>query len=78
MTGITGVGAQSGTRYVATSQEYVVRPHVPHQNIEFTFPMTPDTNAPIEQVRTGTARFVMNVDLVTGTVTSLAASLTPR
>ena len=78
MTGVVGVGAQSGTRYVLSSQEYIVRPHVANHNIEFTFPMVTDENAPIGLVRTGSARFVMNVDLGTGDITSLASSLTPR
>ena len=78
MSGVVGVGAKSGTRYVLSSREYIVRPHAANQTIEFTFPMTTDENAPIGAVRSGSARFVLNVDLDTGIVTSLAASLTPR
>ena len=78
MTGVTGVGAASGLLYRALSQEYVVRPHAMNQNIGFTFPMATDPDAPLASVRTGDARFVMNVDLATGAVTSVTAALTPR
>ena len=78
LTGVTGTGAQSGIKYVLTSQEHVVRPHASNQNVEFTFPMATDENAPISKVRTGSARFVMNVDLGTGLITSLNAVMTAR
>jgi hypothetical protein len=52
MNGVVGVGAASKTRYVLTSQEYIIRPHVVNHNFEFTFPMATDENAPIAQVRT--------------------------
>lgn len=78
LSGVVGVGAQSGTRYLLSSQEYLVRPHVANHHIDFYFPMATDQNAPIASVRTGAARFVMNVDPVTGVITSLASSLTPR
>ena len=77
LTGITGTGAQSGIKYVLTSQEHVVRPLAPNQNVEFTFPMATDDNAPIAKVRTGSARFVMNVDPATGLITSVNAVMTP-
>ena len=78
LTGITGTGAQSGIKYVLTSQEHVIRPLAANQNVEFTFPMATDDNAPIAKVRTGSARFVMNVDLVSGLITSVNAVMTPR
>ena len=78
LTGVTGVGAQSGIRYVLTSQEHVIRPHASNQNVEFAFPMATDENAPIAKVRTGSARFVMNVDLGTGVITSVNAVMTSR
>jgi hypothetical protein len=78
LTGVTGTAAQSGIKYVLTSQEHIIRPFTPQQNIEFTFPMATDDNAPISKVRTGSARFVMNVDPVTGAITSLNAVMTPR
>ena len=78
MTGVTGTGAQSGIKYVLTSQEHVIKPHASNQNVEFTFPMATDPNAPIAKVRIGSARFVMNVDLGTGSITSINAVLTPR
>lgn len=78
MTGVTGTGAQTGIKYVLTSQEHVIRPLTPNQNIEFTFPMATDENALIAKVRTGSARFVMNVDIATGLITSMNAVLTPR
>lgn len=78
LTGVTGTGAQSGTKYVVTSQEHIIRRFAPHQNIEFTFPMVTDEDAPIAKARVGSARFVMNVDPGTGEVTSLNAVLTPR
>ena len=78
LTGVTGTGAQSGIKYLLTSQEHVIRPLAPHQNVEFTFPMATDENAPISKVRVGSARFVMNVDLKTGLITSLNAVMTAR
>lgn len=78
LTGVTGTGAQSGIKYVLTSQEHIIRRLAPTQSVEFTFPMATDENAPIAKVRTGTARFVMNVDLATGLITSLNAVMTPR
>ena len=78
LTGVTGTGAQSGIKYVLTSQEHVVRPLASNQNIDFTFPMATDENAPISKVRTGSARFVMNVDLATGLITSVNAVMMPR
>ena len=77
LTGVTGTGAQSGIKYVLTSQEHVIRPLAPNQNVEFTFPMATDDNAPIAKVRTGSARFVMNVDPATGLITSVNAVMTP-
>ena len=73
LTGVTGTGAKSGTKYVLTNQEYIIRPLAMHHNIEFTFPMTTEEDAPIEKARVGSARFVMNVDLGTGAITSLNA-----
>ena len=78
LAGVTGTGAQSGIKYVLTSQEHVVRPLASNQNVEFTFPMATDENAPIAKVRTGSARFVMNVDIATGLITSVNAVMTPR
>jgi hypothetical protein len=78
LTGVTGTGAKSGIRYVLTSQEHVIRPFAIHQNVEFTFPMATDENAPISKVRVGTARFMMNVDRDTGEVTSLNVVMKPR
>ena len=77
LTGVTGTGAQSGIKYVLTSQEHVIRPLAPNQNVEFTFPMATDDNAPMAKVRTGSARFVMNVDPATGLITSVNAVMTP-
>lgn len=78
LTGVTGTGAKSGIRYVLTSQEHVIRPFANHQNVEFTFPMATDENAPISKVRVGTARFMMNVDRDTGAITSLNVVMKPR
>jgi hypothetical protein len=78
LTGVTGTGAQSGIKYVLTSQEHVIRPFAPNQNVEFTFPMATDENAPIAKVRTGSARFVMNVDPSSGVITSVNAVMTAR
>ena len=78
LTGVTGTGAQSRIKYVLTSQEHVVRPLASKQNVEFTFPMATDENAPISKVRTGSARFVMNVDLVSGLITSVNAEMSAR
>ena len=78
LTGVTATGAQSGIKYVLTSQEHVIRPLAPNQNVEFIFPMATDDNAPIAKVRTGSARFVMNVDPANGLITSLNAVMTPR
>ena len=78
LTGITGTGAQSGIKYVLTSQEHVIRPLALNQNVEFIFPMATDDNAPIAKVRTGSARFVMNVDPASGLITSLNAVMTAR
>ena len=78
LTGVTGTGAQSGIKYVLTSQEHVIKPFASNQNVEFTFPMATDENAPIAKVRTGSARFVMNVDPVSGLITSVNAVMTPR
>ncbi|MCY7301407.1 MAG: hypothetical protein LH616_19630, partial [Ilumatobacteraceae bacterium] len=38
LAGVTGVGAQSGTRYVLSSQEHSIRPHAANQNVTFIFP----------------------------------------
>jgi hypothetical protein len=78
LSGVTGTGVQSGTKYVITSQEHIIRPLVANHNIEFTFPMATDENSPIDRVRVGSARFVMNVDISTGAITSLNSVLTPR
>ena len=78
LTGVTGTGAQSGIKYVLTTQEHVIKPFATNQNVEFTFPMATDDNAPISKVRTGSARFVMNVDPGTGLITSLNAVMTAR
>ena len=78
LTGVTGTGAQSRIKYVLTSQEYVIRPLAPNQNVEFTFPMATDENAPISKVRAGSARFVMNVDTVSGLITSVSTVMTAR
>ncbi|MDB5885602.1 MAG: hypothetical protein JWR74_1773 [Polaromonas sp.] len=78
LTGVTGTGAKSGIKYVLTSQEHVVKPFASNQNVEFTFPMATDENAPIAKVRTGSARFVMNVEPASGLITSVNAVLTAR
>ena len=78
LTGVTGTGAQSGIKYVLTSQEHVIRPLAPTQNVEFIFPMATDDNAPIAKVRTGSARFIMNVDPASGSITSVNAVMTAR
>ena len=78
LTGVTGTGAQSRIKYVLTSQEHVIKPLALNQNVEFTFPMATDDNAPIAKVRTGLARFVMSVDLATSLITSINAVMTAR
>lgn len=78
MSGVAGVGAQTGTRYILPAQEYVILPHVSNQVVEFVFPMTPDVNQPVTAARTGLARFVLDVDLATGDVTSIASVLSAR
>ena len=78
LTGVTGTGAKSGINYVLTSQEHVIKPLAPNQNVEFIFPMATDENAPIAKVRTGSARFVMNVDPASGVITSVNAVMTAR
>lgn len=78
LTGITGVGAQTGTKYILSSQEYIVRPHAASQSVELTFPMATGPDATIDRVRTGSARLVMNVDVGSGAITSTAAALSAR
>jgi hypothetical protein len=77
MSGVTGVGAKTKWRYVTAAQEFIIRPHVDNHNLNFTFPLSTDANSPIENVRTGDAHLVLNVDLVTGDVTSLAMDIAP-
>jgi hypothetical protein len=77
MSGVTGVGRMSKRRYVTTAQEFILRPHVVNHDLNFTFALFTDENALIENVRTVEAHLVLNVDLVTGDVTSLAMDLAP-
>ena len=77
MSGVSG-RSRSGLLFQALSQQYVIRPHQPTQNVEFTFPLAILPAAPLSLVLTANARFALNVDLGTGAITSVAATVAPR
>jgi hypothetical protein len=74
LSALTGKGSTSGATYIVRAQQTVVRPLGSSQQIELNFPFFKSMSDPLTSTRTGVATLALNVDTVTGTVTSAAAT----
>jgi hypothetical protein len=79
LVGVSGVGLPSGTKYVARSQNTLLRILATSDAIDITFPFFPDTPDGALQARSLVAAFRLSFDLLTGTlIGGTGAFSTPR
>ena len=76
LTGITGVGSQSGAKYVISGPELTQREVAASHAFEFTFPFKSSKSATAATARTGVASFVLDFDVNTGAVTGASGNVT--
>lgn len=77
LSGVTGVGETSGTRFALDLREITTKPHQNNQSIDVEFALPAGTQD-VNKVRTGQASFKLNVDLATGAMSSGTATLGAR
>src|SRR5262249_20500062 len=66
---VSGTGVSTGTRYVARSQDEMLRRLVAADVIELTFPLQPKVAKGLTATRAGLASFMLNFDVNTGALT---------
>lgn len=71
---VSGVGVLTGTRYVATGHNTLLRPLATSDTLEMTFPFFPATPGGTSQARSLLASFSLNFNLLTGGLTGGTAS----
>jgi hypothetical protein len=74
LTGVTGVGAMSGAKYVISGPELMQRSVAASHSIEITFPFRSSASAALS-ARSGVASFVIDFDVNTGAVTGASGNV---
>jgi hypothetical protein len=72
---VSGTGLSTGARYVARSQDEVMRPLVASDLVEITFPLQPNTATGFTAARAGLASFRLSFDVRTGALTGGTATV---
>jgi hypothetical protein len=75
LSGVTGVGSQSGAKYAISGPEVTHRGVAASHTVEFTFPFKSSISPSAATARTGVASFVLDFDVNTGAVTSASANV---
>jgi hypothetical protein len=75
---MSATGANSATKYALWSQDVLILPLAASHQIEINFPYSKNNKDHVATVRTGVARFALNVDTTTGAITSASATITSR
>src|SRR5262249_3098344 len=75
-TNVGGLGLSSGTTYVSTGQNVLVRPFVASDSIAITFPFFPSGPGGFLSARPALATFTLNYNATTGQLTAGTAALT--
>ena len=73
LSGVTGVGSNTGAKYVISGPELMQREVAASHAIEITFPFRGGASS--AQPRTGVASFVLDFDLNTGAVTKASGKV---
>lgn len=66
---VSGLGLSTGTSYVATGEDVLLRLLATSDLIEITFPFYPDTPDGASSARSALASITLNFDLLTGALT---------
>jgi hypothetical protein len=74
MVGVAGVGLTSGTKYVATGEDRLLRRMAASDHIDVLFPFYRASDGP-SSARSATASITLGFDLVTGSVTRATATI---
>jgi hypothetical protein len=75
LTGITGVGASTRTKYAISGPEIVQQRLAPTHVVDITFPFYKSGTMGTTGARSGTASFSFNVDSATGAVSAAVGSI---
>jgi hypothetical protein len=76
LTGLSGVGSSTRTKYVITGPELVQRGVTATQLVEFTFPFAKSGAMNLGSAQSGVASFALAFDVNTGAVTSASGNVT--
>ena len=71
---VSGVGLKTGTRYVTSGGQELIRPRVPTDVVEITFAFFPSGTGGFTRARQALASFTLNYDVSTGAFASGTAS----
>ena len=71
LSGITGTGVSTGTRYVLAAQESFVLPHATVQTVSFSFALEPSANSANQALRSAQLTLNFVVDLSTGAIAAV-------
>lgn len=71
---VSGVGLRTGTRYVTSGGQHLIRPLVATDVVDVTFPFFPSGPGGSALARQALASFTITYDVATGRVTSVATS----
>ncbi len=72
---VTGKGLSSGGTYVIKSQDEILRPLVPFDQVAIAFPLYPNTTIGFRSARAGLASFTLTFDVTTGVITGGTATV---
>ena len=72
---VSGQGLSTGTTYVITGQDEVLRQLVASDLVEITFPLYPDEPGGFTSARAGLASFTLTFDVSTGALTGGTATV---
>jgi hypothetical protein len=76
LSGLSGVGSSTSTKYVIGGPELVQRAVAATQQVEFTFPFAKSGSMNLGSAQSGVASFALGFDTSTGVVTSASGNVT--
>jgi PhoPQ-activated pathogenicity-related protein len=78
LSNVSATGTKSAAKYALWSQDVLILPLAAWHQIEITFPYSKNNKDQVAAVRTGVARFALNIDTTTGAITSASGTITSR
>jgi hypothetical protein len=75
LTGVSGAGSSTKSKYVIAGPEIVQKRHAASHLVDITFPFFLSGTNGTSAARSGVASFALNVDLNTGAITSATGSI---